>query len=326
MNKKSTKKLTTEEFVKKARKIHGNKYDYSKVEYVNAHTKVCIICPEHGEFWQIPCNHINGAECPKCSNVYKPTTDEWINKACVIHKNKYDYSKVEYKTALTKVCIICPEHGEFWQTPANHLNGEGCPQCKMKKHWDTRGRLTTEEFIQKAKQIHGNKYDYSKTEYINNRTKVCILCPEHGEFWQKPNDHLNGEGCPRCRGSRLEAKMATLLENNNINYIREKTFDWLKNKEHNLFLDFYLLDYNIAIECQGVQHYMPLRYSTMKQEDADILYEARLVRDNIKKEACDKNKIKLLFFTDKIIFDKWVKDKTNVFYNKEEILNVIKNG
>ena len=117
-----------------------------------------------------------------------------------------------------------------------------------------------------------------------------------------------------------------MLENNNINYIREKTFDWLKNKERNLFLDFYLPDYNIAIECQGVQHYMPLRYSTMKQEDADILYEARLVRDNIKKEACDENKIKLLFFTDKIIFDKWVKDKTNVFYNKEEILNVIKNG
>ena len=137
---------------------------------------------------------------------------------------------------------------------------------------------------------------------------------------------MNGEGCPKCRGSRLETIINTLLEKNNINYNKEKTFPWLKYNNKNLYLDFYLPDYNIAIECQGIQHYIPLRYSMMTQEDADILYEGRIIRDNIKKELCEQNNIKLLYFTDKVIFDKWVENKTNLYYNKEELINVIKNG
>jgi len=186
--------MTTEEFIKKAREVHGDKYDYSKVEYINNHTKVCIICPEHGEFWQTPINHLNQKQnCPKCSHrSYCYTTEEFVLKAREVHGDKYDYSKVEYINNRTKVCIICPEHGEFWQTPFKHLYGQGCPCCCKTK------KMTTEEFIKKAREIHSDKYDYSKVEYKNTDTKVCIICPEHGEFWQTPHSHLCGQGCPCC--------------------------------------------------------------------------------------------------------------------------------
>ena len=169
----NSKKL--ENFVKKAREVHGDKYDYSKVEYTNNYTKVCIICPEHGEFWQAPNNHINQKQgCPKCSHrSYKLSNEEFTIKAKEIHGNKYDYSKVDYVNNRTKVCIICPEHGEFWQTPYKHLNKQGCPRCYGNI------KSNTEEFIAKAREVHGNKYDYSKVEYSGCENKVCIICPEH---------------------------------------------------------------------------------------------------------------------------------------------------
>ena len=189
---------TTDEFIAKAKKIHGDKYDYSKVEYVNDRTKVCIICPKHGEFWQTPNSHLNGYGCSKCAYEVKGkrrsfSKEEFIKKTRKVHGDKYDYSKVNYVNNYTKVCIICHEHGEFWQTPSAHLRGQGCPKCKSKKQ-----TCTTDEFIAKAKKIHGDKYDYSKVNYLNRKTKVCIICPDHGEFWQTPNHHLSGCGCPKC--------------------------------------------------------------------------------------------------------------------------------
>lgn len=177
-----------EQFIKEARKIHGNKYDYSKSEYKGANKKICIICPVHGEFWQRPSTHLNGSECPKCSHrSYVYTKEEWIKEAKKIHGNKYDYSKVEYKNNKTKVCIICPIHGEFWMKPNSHLQGQSCPKCVHRSY-----KYTTDEFIEKAREIHGDKYDYSKVEYVNSETKVCIICPTHGEFWQSPMNHLSG--------------------------------------------------------------------------------------------------------------------------------------
>ena len=197
------KKKTLEQFINDSRKIHGNKYDYSKAEYINARTKVCIICPEHGEFWQKPSAHVRGVGCPKCKNEkisssLKMTTSEFVEKAKQVHGNRYDYSKVRYERTDKKVCIICPEHGEFWQTPNHHLKGQGCPKCVIGQ--PNPNRLTAEEFINKAIQVHGNKYDYSKVNYVGNKTKVCIICPEHGEFWQTPNAHLSKQGCPKCVG------------------------------------------------------------------------------------------------------------------------------
>ena len=194
------------EFVIKAKEIHGDRYDYSKAEYSNTNTKLCIICPEHGEFWQSPVTHLKGHGCPKCSGNAKLSMQTFSQKAKEIHGDRYDYSKVEYSNAQTKVCIICPEHGEFWQTPNSHLNGNGCPKC------GGCNKLDNESFVIKAKEIHGDKYDYSKVNYINAQTKVCIICPEHGEFWQTPGSHLNGNGCCICNKGYSRGYKLSLLE------------------------------------------------------------------------------------------------------------------
>ena len=189
-------------FIEKTKQIHGNRYDYSKVEYVNYSTKVCIICSEHGEFWQTPDSHLSGCGCPVCGKKKNDKLktlglNKFIEKAKQIHGDRYDYSKVEYVNTKTKVCIVCPKHGEFWQTPDSHLRGKGCLKCfEIKKK--TLYNLTNEQYISKAKLVHGDKYDYSKVEYVNAKTKVCIVCPKHGEFWQIPYVHLSGCGCPKC--------------------------------------------------------------------------------------------------------------------------------
>ena len=188
------KKLTKQEFIKKSIQIHGNKYDYSKTEYVNSRSKICIICPEHGEFWQTSNTHLDGSGCPLCwrerrGETIKLSKEIFIEKAKKVHGNKYDYSKVEYINCDTKICIICPEHGEFWQTPSCHINGKhGCPKCSQRSY-----KKTTEEFIEESKRIFGEIYDYSKVEYVNKNTPVCIICPEHGEFWQTPKIHLKSK-------------------------------------------------------------------------------------------------------------------------------------
>lgn len=195
--------MNTEEFIKKSKIVHGDKYDYSKVEYVDPKTKVCIICPEHGEFWQLPYGHLSGRGCSLCRYVKSSSTsrkskESFIDEAKKVHGDKYDYSKVEYVNNRTKVCIICPEHGEFWQRPDKHIiRKQGCPYCSGN------AKRTTESFIFDSKKVHGDKYDYSKVEYVSIHEKVCIICPEHGEFWQTPNDHLHGQGCPGCKGKKI---------------------------------------------------------------------------------------------------------------------------
>lgn len=236
INKNSLKKRSNNDiFIEKAKEIHSNKYDYSKVHYINAHTKVCIVCPEHGEFWQTPENHLKGSGCPKCGKdkikkIFSHTTEKFIEKAKEIHGDKYDYSKVKYNGNKVKVCIICPIHGEFLQTPNSHLNGNGCSKCAKCYHY------TTEDFIDKAKQIHNNKYDYSKSIYNGIFKKICIVCPEHGEFWQTPKNHLKGSGCPKCAKSHLENEVELFLKNNKIEFECQKKFEWLGKQS----LDFYL--------------------------------------------------------------------------------------
>ena len=184
---------TTEEFIEKAIKIHGNKYDYSKVVYKDSHSKITIVCPIHGEFEQAPTTHLAGNGCPTCSGNAKLTKEDFVKRAKEKHgEDKYDYSKVVYKTMQDKICIICPEHGEFWQLPSNHLRYDiCCPKCNM--------RVSDKfDFIKKSKEIHGDKYDYSKVNYKNNYTKITIVCPEHGEFQQTPHNHLAGKGCKKC--------------------------------------------------------------------------------------------------------------------------------
>ena len=309
-----TKRLTTAEFVKKAIEVHGDKYDYSKVEYMGTHKNVCIICPEHGEFKQTPANHLNGRGCPKCSREscqknLSSTKEEFINKAREVHGDKYDYSKVDYTNANTHVCIICPEHGEFKQTPSMHLSGNGCPKCGIES-MQKKQSSTTEEFINKAREIHGGKYDYSKVQYVNSHTDVCIICPEHGEFKQTPNKHLMWQGCPNCNNNKLESEIKLLLDEQGIKYkCRERKIPWLKGLE----LDFYIPDKNIAIECQGIQHFKPIEYFGGEEK-----FKYTIENDNKKRKLCEENGVRLLYYS-----NLGIEYPYKVFENKEELLKEI---
>lgn len=281
--------MNIEEFLKKANKVHKNKYDYSLINYYkNNKEKVFINCPIHGAFSQRIDKHLQGSGCPKCTKYHnRYTTEEWINKAKLMHNGKYDYSKVKYVNAFTKVCIICPEHGEFWQRPNNHLNGEGCIKCGIIRGHDLQ-RKNTEQFINKAMLVHGNKYNYDKVDYIDNSTNVCITCSKHGDFWQKPNNHLNGAGCPICNESHLERQTAKYLDYINVIYKREKNWEWLKNKKP-LHIDFYLPTYNVIIECQGKQHFKENESFGSKTMSSEDIYEYVNLIDSIKSKQCSEN-------------------------------------
>ena len=137
------------------------------------------------------------------------TREAFIKRARAKHGDKYDYSKVNYVNGDTKVEIICPIHGAFWQTPHNHLHGKkgrGCPICGKNKP------NTTETFIKKARKVHGNKYDYSKVKFTRNRDKVEIICPIHGAFWREANSHLQGHGCPKCKADLLSKQYPEMRE------------------------------------------------------------------------------------------------------------------
>lgn len=281
------KKLTNEDFINKAQKIHGNRYDYSNVIYKNAKTKVKIICKVHGEFLQIPDKHLQGHNCPICNCKKKRTTKEFIERARKVHGNKYDYSNGVYKNKNSKICIICPEHGEFWQNAHNHLSGNGCPKCSK------RFRYKTNDFIEKASIIHNGKYDYSGTQYLNTKTKIKIICPIHGEFWQLPEKHIIGNGCPRCSESKMERGVAKFLQENHINFEIQKTFPWLNRQR----LDFYLPDYKLAIECQGEQHFKPVDFAGRGKVWAKKQFNESIERDKLKKSRCESKGVRVLYYT-----------------------------
>ena len=286
-----TKKMKKDEFVKKARLVHGDKFIYDKTNLNNRDSKgrVIITCPIHGDFLQTPGSHLAGRGCNLCSKpVYD--TESFINEAKKVHKNKYDYSKVKYVDSHTKVCIICQKHGEFFVSPNNHLRGKGCKQCAIEKN-ASKCRLTLEEFIEKAKRVHGDKYDYSNVEYTNNSTNVKIMCPIHGIFEQSPGHHLDGEGCPVCKESKLEKNVRENLEKNGIEYIKEYSPKWAGKFRY----DFFIPSKNIIVECQGYHHYHPVYYST---EENGLKNFIKRVKDDLKKkELCEQNGLTMIYFT-----------------------------
>lgn len=186
-----------QQVIKKFRMVHQNKYDYSKMEYHNAHKKICIICKNHGEFWQTPTHHQDGMGCPHCAWNPPRTQEDILLEFKRKHGNFYDYSKTIYLKKKSKVIIICPIHGQFEQTPDDHIKS-GCRRCGYIKTGKAK-KLTRDEVINKFKHRHGNFYDYSKFRYEISTEKSIIICPFHGEFKQNSNSHLSGRGCPKCR-------------------------------------------------------------------------------------------------------------------------------
>lgn len=191
-----SKKVTTESFIKKAKEIHGNTYDYSKSIYTFSKNKLIIICPKHGEFLQKANGHLNGKKYAKCLNKFN-NGKEFIQYSNKVHNNFYSYKNVDFINTIIKVKIICPEHGEFEQTPYNHISGKGCAKCGNLK--TSIGLLKNQNwFLVKANRIHDGKYDYSESYYTGIYNKIDIVCKLHGLFKQIPNTHLSGAGCPKC--------------------------------------------------------------------------------------------------------------------------------
>jgi hypothetical protein len=188
------------DFIRKARAIHGDKYNYDGIEYKNNKTNIKINCPIHGDFFQSPSNHThktNSQGCPECGGRTNWTQEKFISNAREVHEGKYNYDKVIFINTIQKVIITCPEHGAFSQTPNKHLSGQKCPRCAHNF------KRTTESFIAKAIEIHGAKYSYDDTKYTSNHKKVFITCPIHGNFEQSPANHThktNPQGCPKCSG------------------------------------------------------------------------------------------------------------------------------
>lgn len=322
---RTTKRKTQEEFIEEAKRIHKEKYDYNKVVYVNNTTKVCIVCPEHGEFWQTPKQHLRGQGCPLCGkkktrgkttkydnsrklfikkknenkgiSCYKNLafdTDIFIEFLKEIYGEKYNYDKVDYVNMKSKVTIVCPEHGDFVKTGIALLHKKtGCPQCMLQE----RSKIFSmgkDVFIEKSEKIHNNFYSYEEVDYINNSTPVKITCPKHGVFLCSPGNHLKGRGCPICKSEhfvyerRLYSFLLTMFKGEEI--IRQYKPEWLTNRKS---LDFYIPKYKIAIEHQGSQHFMIVKYFDGSDEKLSRIMQ----NDEEKIMECEKNNVSLLHFT-----------------------------
>jgi len=218
------KPLTTGEFIQRAKKIHGDNYDYSRVSYKNSHTKIRIICHEHGEFEQKSIYHLNGNGCPKCGQLRKrkrlqSTMNSFIELSQKIHGLKYNYNEVNYINQKTKVKIICPEHGIFEQQPNSHLSGAGCPKCSSGRF---NSSLSNKDFLKRANKKHNSRYQYPE-KYTRAHDYIEIICPSHGSFKQKAYLHLQGQGCPECGHQK----------SNNKRKLSNKDFLKRANKKHN---------------------------------------------------------------------------------------------
>ncbi len=224
---------SSEDFISKARKVHGDKYTYDATVYSGANAKVLIQCPRHGPFEQTACVHLNGCGCSKCAlfangqksyeSRQKLSSEEVIRRISSIHGERYDLSQVEYTNTKTKIKLICSIHGEFCILPSNIFNlKQGCYACGR---LSTSRKLTSaqEDVIEKFQQAHGGLYDYSQVEYTGIVNRVKIICSVHGPFWQRPNNHMDGHGCAACGNSlpytaETFAERAAVVHSNKYGY------------------------------------------------------------------------------------------------------------
>lgn len=253
------RRMSPEEIKERVTAVYGDVYDYSNVIWTTLDTKVTLICPEHGEFEKTPRDIIYAkSRCAKCSGNHQYSTEEYVEKATLVHDGVYDYSKVIYTKASDKITIICKEHGEFDQVAGGHLSLMfGCPEC------GNVGRPTTEEFIELSKKIHGDTFTYENVIYVNMRTKVDLTCVKHGSFLKNPGDHIYSKsGCSICSSSKGELCVGKYLKELNLEYITE-----YKIPRNNYRYDFYLPKYNLFIEFHGIQHYKFVEFFHRSKEE-----------------------------------------------------------
>ena len=282
------RRLSTAEFIERALRAHGNRFSYARVEYRGSHIKVKIQCHEHGVFEQTPRNHWLGQGCPRCAGK-GITTTEWINRARAVHGGTYGYSLVEYVAAEKPVKIICAKHGPFEQTPVVHVRDRcGCGKCAGYG-------LTDAEWKARAREIHGDVYDYSKFVYVHQQIKCKIICTVHGVFEQTVLNHIyNRAGCPLCGGSKGEKLVARTLDRLCVRYVPQWSDPSCRHVSLLLF-DFYLPSYGALIEFDGLQHFEPVRWhAAMSDAEAEALHVKVLERDRIKNQWAATNGLPLL--------------------------------
>ena len=317
---------TTDTLIQKLKTIFGDKYRYDFIEYKKTSEKVSIYCNIHGIFEMCPNDLLRGHGCPKCNQsrggkLRKDTFENMVKKIKLVHGDKYEIPNQEYVNDKTKIKVICPIHGEFAAAPNMLKMGRGCPQCG-KLNAREKNSMSNEEFKEEFLKAYGyEKYDLSKTDLRNRDEfgRVTFIChkkskngKEHGEFLMTPNNMLSLHGCPLCKQSRLEHQLQNILIENKIDFqyqCNKRTFKWLEGQS----LDFYLPKQNIAIECQGGGHYLPL-----KQFNGEEGFLKRKELDETKLHKCENNGVKLIYYTN---IEKYI-DNIQTF-NKDTILKAI---
>ena len=321
-------KMNTENWIKRAREVHGDLYDYSKTVYKSSKDKVIITCPIHGDFEQTPGDHLRTQiPCPGCRGRTrtKPSLENFITRAKEVHGDYYDYSLVkEVKKVKDIVTIICPEHGPFEQEVNSHLQGRGCPICAGKK-------FDLNNFIKKANEVWNYKYDYSQTVYKGYGKPITIICPEHGPFEQLPNNHLKGEcGCLQCQGKAEDfvkintkedfiqqaiKRFGDKFDYSKVNYVNSRTKITIICPEHG---EFEILPYGFLHNVCGCPQCNVLRYARLtkyKASHGELLVESILQKYNIpykiQLELIANEKIRL---TNLIVVDFFVKYKGKQYF------------
>ena len=282
------KNLTQEEFNFKFNLLHNDFVELIS-DYKNMKSDIICLCNICGNvFSLLASNYKLKYLCPVCCRYLisgkskKQTTESFIEKAKKVHGDKYDYSMVNYINSSTKVKIICRQCGKiFEQRPCDHINKKyGCPECGKKRRGKLiakKTRKTTEQYVEEAIALLGNTFDYSRVNYVNNKTNIEIICKKHGSFWQRPDHHLKDfVGCPKCRASGPEQVIINYLDSNKIEYDFQKTFEECKSIKE-LPFDFYIPNINLLIEYQGEQHYKEMRF-----EGTDLAYRQKC--DKLKKD------------------------------------------
>lgn len=305
-------RLTTEDFIARAKVIHCDRYDYSRAKYVNTRTKVLVICcvPGHPPFEITPQDHLQGRGCAHCAKRKKVTTDIFIEDAKKVHGERYDYSLVDYKSNKREVDIICrvPGHPVFSLRPDAHLHQkQGCPVCGGTQ------KLTADSFVILAKSVHGNRYDYSQVKYVNNKTDVVVVCPDHGPFSQSPNSHLNGRGCADCGGrkkltgeqfvERAKAIHGDQYDYSEVAYVNIETKVKIICPEHSLFEQAPLHHLHQQSGCpdcaeSGFNPSEPglLYYVAIATDDGDTRYKIGITNHTIERRfsAEDLNRLRIV--------------------------------
>lgn len=293
------KRLTTQEIISRFENIHGSTYDYSLVNYQGDSKKVKIICKIHGIFEQQPACHIRQKQgCPKCgrekvNNIIKTRllgNDKFIKRIeQVFGEDAFDYSKLDYQGAHKDITLICKKCGNIeTKDPRSFYRGYGCLKCQVKQR--NPKQMTKEQFLKYAKKVHSDRYDYSEVNYISLYDKVEIICPKHGIFYQKPTIHIHAKSnCPECNITKGEEAISIWLNDKDIFYIFQYKVK-IDNSYH--YYDFYLPEYNIMIEFNGLQHYKPIKFFGGYKT-----FEYTQERDKIKENYCLENQIKLIILS-----------------------------